>query len=125
MLCCGSLAAKEPGLAGMLLESGLASACRSQGCVGSACSMLCCCGLFDFFNNQSKLRDVDCKTFLIHGTSDSVVRVSNSRTNQTRLQHSYAPYYVRQRLLFLDLPALSVSLSRRVSPIAGRGCRAQ
>ena len=61
----------------------------------------------------SELRDVDCKTFLIHGTSDSVVRVSNSRTNQTRLQHSYAPYYARQRLLFLDLPALSVSLSRK------------
>ena len=61
MLCCGSLAAKEPGLAGMLLESGLASACRSQGCVGSACSMLCCCGLFDFFNNQSSKIVILCR----------------------------------------------------------------
>lgn len=87
------LAAKETGLAGMLIESGLASACRFQGSAGGCLSMLCCCGLFDFFDNQSKLKRVDCPTFLIHGTADKVVRVSNCRTNQSRLQQPYSPYY--------------------------------
>jgi pimeloyl-ACP methyl ester carboxylesterase len=87
------LAAKEPGLAGMMLESGLASACRFQGCAGGVCSMLCCCGLFDFFNNQRKLRRVDCPTFIMHGKADVVVRPSNSALNHSRLQQPYDPYY--------------------------------
>jgi abhydrolase domain-containing protein 17 len=37
-----NLASKQSGLAGMLLESGLASGCRFQGCAGGVCSMLCC-----------------------------------------------------------------------------------
>lgn len=88
------LASLEQGLAGMLLESGLASACRFQGCLGAACTRLFCCGLLDFFDNQSKLRKVDCPTMLIHGTADRVVHCSNSRHNHTQLQQPMPPYYV-------------------------------
>lgn len=88
------LASKETGLAGMLLESGLASACRFQStCAGGVCSMMWCCGLFDFFNNQRKLRRVDCPTFLMHGTADVVVKVGNSKLNHSKLQQPYRPYY--------------------------------
>ena len=88
-----NLASKHSGLAGMLLESGLASGCRFQGCAGGLCSMLCCCGLFDFFNNQRKLHRVDCPTFLMHGMADNVVKVSNSELNHSKLQQPYRPYY--------------------------------
>ena len=81
------LASKQPGLAGMLIESGLASGCRFQGCCGGGCTRLFCCGLLDIFDNQAKLRRVDCPTMLIHGTADKVVKCSNSRINYTRLQH--------------------------------------
>ena len=56
--------------------------------------MLCCdSGLFDFFNNQRKLRRVDCPTFLMHGTADVVVKISNGELNHSRLQQPYRPYY--------------------------------
>ena len=37
------LASKQKGLGGMVLESGLESACRTQGLLGCCCASICCC----------------------------------------------------------------------------------
>jgi alpha-beta hydrolase superfamily lysophospholipase len=93
------LASREKGLGGMMLESGLASACRTQGWPGACCACLCCCGACDFFNNQSKLAKVDCATLLMHGTADKIVRCES--------QMHLAPHFFA--LLFAQLPGPSLS----------------
>ena len=85
------LAAQTPGLAGVLLESGLESICRTQGALLCCCAHTCCC--CDNFVNTGKLGRVDAPTLLIHGTADRVIAFSNSRNNYPRLQHPVEPFW--------------------------------
>lgn len=85
------LAAQTPGLAGVLLESGLESICRTQGALLCCCAHTCCC--CDNFVNTRKLGRVDAPTLLIHGTADRVIAFSNSENNYPRLQHPVEPFW--------------------------------
>ena len=85
------LASKTAGLAGMVLESGLESACRTQGSLLCCCANTCCC--FDNFKNRDSIGKVDCPVLQIHGTADAVIAVANSMNNQRRLQHPVEPFW--------------------------------
>lgn len=76
----------------MILQSPLASAIGTQ--VGpTSCVITCCLRCWDVFANWRKIRDVDCPTFIMHGTEDEVVPWSNGRFLHSKLRHPYPPLW--------------------------------
>lgn len=69
------IAARTPGLGGVVLQSPLESGVRVI--MGSAASFM----LYplDIFKNYTKIRSIDCPVFIMHGEADEVVPCANGR----------------------------------------------
>ena len=75
----------------MILQSPLASAIGTQ--VGPTSCVITCLCCWDVFANWRKIRDVDCPTFIMHGTEDEVVPWSNGRFLHSKLRHPFPPLW--------------------------------
>lgn len=78
----------EFGLGGMILHSPFVSVCRVVVDLGLE-------NKFDFFPNVSRIKDVTCPTFIIHGTKDSVVPFYHGRMMFDNLSEGirYKPFW--------------------------------
>lgn len=85
------LASRQPEVGGMILQSPLTSAIRSQ-CCECLAVWLCC---LDVFNSVEKIKAVHCQTLIMHGTHDEVVPCHNGRKLYQELEKQYDPLWVQ------------------------------